>query len=375
MSLRSVVADSALSELLSRNPVDFNESELSDLIRGRRVMVTGAGGSIGSEICRLSASLNAAHISLLESSELALFNIHTELFRDYPDASVSDVLADIRDVSRIDQVFEREQPDIVFHAAALKHVYLVEHNPTEGVLTNVIGTRNIIRACQAHGVAQMVQISTDKAVNPNNVMGATKYMAESLVCAESEVAGTQFCAVRFGNVLGSTGSVVEVFRKQISAGGPVTLTHPEAERYFMTIHEAVQLVMLAALTSAKRGPAPARLFVLELGEPVKIRHLAEKMIRMAGLVPGQDMAIEVTGLRDGERLQEALIATDELRVPFTQGVMELRKRNPTRGITRFDIDMLEAIARQGDADHLRTVLFDMIERHLAANAVKDSAMV
>ncbi len=303
----------AIEDLLGRTQTPLDRAAMHRLIEGRRVLVTGAGGSIGAELVRQIAAFRPAHMSLLDSSEYLLYTVGLDLGEAHPGLSYSLVLGDVRDRARLDEVMAAEAPELVFHAAALKHVPMVEANPVEGVLTNVVGTRNTAEACRKAGVAAMVLISTDKAINPSSVMGATKRLAESY-CQALEIAGrrdgasgTRFVTVRFGNVLGSTGSVVPLFNRQLAAGGPLTVTHPEMTRYFMTVREAVELVLQA---SALGLEAPAdeagKIYVLDMGEPVKIMDLAGQIIRLAGLRPGKDIEIEVTGLRPGEKLREEL---------------------------------------------------------------------
>ena len=303
----------AIEDLLGRTQTPLDRGMMRRLIEGRRVLVTGAGGSIGAELVRQAASFGPAQMTLLDNSEYLLYEIGLELGEVHPGLPYSLVLGDVRDRARLDEVMAAEAPELVFHAAALKHVPMVEANPVEGVLTNVVGTRNTADACREAGVATMVLISTDKAINPSSVMGATKRLAECY-CQALEIAGcregtgaTRFVTVRFGNVLGSTGSVVPLFHRQLAAGGPLTVTHPEMTRYFMTVREAVELVLQA---SALGVEAPAdgagRIYVLDMGEPVKIMDLARQIIRLAGLRPEKDIEIVVTGLRPGEKLREEL---------------------------------------------------------------------
>jgi O-antigen biosynthesis protein WbqV len=256
----------SVEELLAREPIELDRAAVRALIQGRRVLITGAGGSIGAELCRQVAAFEAAHITMCDFSETSLFEIDRELGETCPGLSRKAALVDVRNAARVAACFNREKPDLVFHAAALKHVSMVEHHPCEGVLTNVIGTWNVAEAARACGAAQMVLISTDKAVDPSNVMGATKRLAESVIQAQQNGSGTRFSAVRFGNVLGSAGSVVPIFKSQIDRGGPVTVTHEDMARFFMTIPEAAQLVLHATATCAEGAEAAhARLFLLEMG--------------------------------------------------------------------------------------------------------------
>lgn len=316
-----------VEDLLGRPQNALDRPAIEAMVKGQRVLVTGAGGTIGSELTRQLAALGPARLSLLDSSEYHLYEIDQELGIDFPDVDRSTILGDVRDPGRVNSAFEREQPEIVFHAAALKHVPMVEANPLEGIMTNVMGSRVVADACRAAGVRCMVQISTDKAVNPTNVMGATKRLAEAYIQAmdgagrnsgtvgsSHDHAGgeTRFVAVRFGNVLGSTGSVVPLFQKQLQRGGPLTVTHPDMKRYFMTVREAVELVLQAATTALRdANQTRGKIFVLDMGEPVKILDLANRMIQLAGLEPSKDIAIEFTQLRPGEKLFEELLHDQE----------------------------------------------------------------
>lgn len=276
-------------------------------IEGRRVLVTGAGGSIGSEIARQVLAAGASRLIAVERGELALFEISRELAASPGAANVVRYIADAGDAGRMGRILAEERPEVVFHAAAYKHVPLMEENPCEAILNNVSGTVSLGRACMVAGVGTFVLLSSDKAVKPSSVMGATKRLCE-LALLSMESKSTRFTAVRFGNVLGSTGSVVSIFRDQILRGGPVTVTHPGMERYFMTIPEAASLTLVAA---AMAGENPGRAFVLDMGEPVSIVNLAEDMIRLAGKVPGRDVQIVFTGVRPGEKLGEILAAENE----------------------------------------------------------------
>jgi FlaA1/EpsC-like NDP-sugar epimerase len=309
----------AVEDLLGRPQTKLDRDAMRKLIKGRDILVTGAGGSIGSELVRQISDLSPASMTLFENSEYNLYQIDQELSGRHPNIERFAVLGDVRDGERVKQVMISQKPTLVFHAAALKHVPLVEQNPVEGVLTNVIGSRNVADACVAHGVKAMVLISTDKAVNPPNIMGATKRLAESYCQAldinTAKTDGTRFVTVRFGNVLGSTGSVVPLFQKQLEAGGPLTITHPEVTRFFMTIREAVELVLQASALGTASERNAGRIHVLEMGAPVKIMELAEQMIRLAGLQPDEDVEIQVTGLRPGEKLHEELLHEDESLLP------------------------------------------------------------
>jgi O-antigen biosynthesis protein WbqV len=343
----------AVEDLLGRPQTVLDRGAMHALIEGRRVLVTGAGGSIGSELVRQIAECGPAAISLVEASEFALYTIDRELAERHPALARRALIADVRDRLRIDQVMAEERPELVFHAAALKHVPMVEANPLEGCLTNAVGTRIVADACLAHGVALMVLISTDKAVNPTNVMGAAKRMAETYCQAldhQTEEGRTRFVTVRFGNVLGSTGSVVPLFQRQLAAGGPITVTDPEMTRYFMTIREAVELVLqTSALGFAHPKRYQGRIFVLDMGEPVKIIHLARQMIRLAGRRPDQDVKIVFTGLRPGEKLFEEIFHGAEAPVPTERdGILVATVRAADYAPVVALLDELEAACRRLD---------------------------
>lgn len=304
----------AVEDLLGRPQVPLDRDAICDMIKGRRVLITGAGGTIGSELARQIIAQSPAAIGLLDISEYLLYEIDAEISTLGPLTERMTILGDVKDRDRVESAFVEFLPDIVFHAAALKHVPMVEANPMEGVLTNVVGTRVVSDACRAASVGCMVQISTDKAVNPTNLMGATKRLAEAYIQAQDmseNGSGTRFVAVRFGNVLGSTGSVVPLFQRQLAQGGPVTVTHPEMTRYFMTVKEAVELVLQSATAALADDQTKGKIFVLDMGDPVRIVDLARQMIRMAGLRPDEDIRIEFVGLRPGEKLFEELLHSDE----------------------------------------------------------------
>ena len=299
-----------LDDLLGRDPVRLDKAGLQELLTGKTVMVTGAGGSIGSELCRQIAHFLPAQLVLFEQSEFALYTLEQELEQTFPELKFVCIVGDVRDAARVAEVLQSYRPASVFHAAAYKHVPMMERNNTwQAIRNNVLGTWTVARAAQQHGVAKFVLISTDKAVNPTNVMGASKRLAE-LVCQALQPSGaTRFVMVRFGNVLGSTGSVIPKFRAQIAQGGPITVTHPDITRYFMSIPEAAQLVLQAGLMG--QG---GEIFVLDMGEPVKIVDLAKELIRLSGLTD-DDIKIEFSGLRPGEKLYEELLADDEHTLP------------------------------------------------------------
>ena len=345
----------AIEDLLGRPQTVLDRRAVASLIEGRRVLVTGAGGSIGGELVRQIADLRPAWLSLLDNSEFALYAINLELGERAPALGRTPILADVRSRARLEQVFAYEKPDLVFHAAALKHVPMLEAHPAEGALTNAVGTRHVAELARQHGARAMVTISTDKAVNPASAMGATKRLAESFCQAldlASPADSTRFVTVRFGNVLGSTGSVVPLFQRQLEAGGPLTVTHPEIKRYFMTIREAVELVLQASALGARAGAvAGGRILVLDMGAPVRIADLARRMIRLAGLRPDRDVKIAITGLRPGEKLDEELFHAAEAheRTPLP-GVMLASPRTADLALIARALDELEALARAG-RDH------------------------
>jgi O-antigen biosynthesis protein WbqV len=340
------------------------------LVAGRRVLVTGAGGSIGSELARQIAASGCAQLTLLDAAEANLFHIDREIGEAWPTLPRRDVLCDVRDAARLDLVFAAEKPEMVFHAAALKHVTLVENHPCEGVRTNVLGSRNVAAAAKACGATHLALISTDKAVAPASVMGATKRVAEAVVRQVGSGQKTRVSVVRFGNVLGSAGSVVPIFQHQIARGGPVTLTDAEVERYFMTIPEAVQLVLRAVALSAGDMEPPTGVLTLEMGEPVKILDLARRMIELQGLVPDRDIEIKITGLRPGEKLTEALVDVNEITRPKAEGVTEATPLAPLPPIPPEALAALETAALAGDEFAVRTQLFALVEGLRAVAPVK-----
>lgn len=302
-----------LEDLLERPEFKRSVADVARLIRGKVVLATGAGGSIGSELCRQIVTFSPQRLVITDHSEFHLYKLDKELREKYPDIDIATRIVDVRDRSRVSDAFTQYRPEVVFHAAALKHVPLMEANPLEAVKTNILGTKNVADAALQSKSAIFVMISTDKAVNPTNIMGATKRAAE-VYCQSLDVTSfdTRFKTVRFGNVLGSNGSVVPRFQEQIAAGGPVTVTHPEIVRYFMTIPEAVSLVLKASGHAMVRQHERGKIMVLEMGKPVRIADLAKRMILLAGYVPGVDIEIEYTGLRPGEKLYEELFDIDEV---------------------------------------------------------------
>jgi FlaA1/EpsC-like NDP-sugar epimerase len=353
-----------IQDLLRREPIQTDFESVRSLATGEVVLVTGAGGSIGSELCRQLARLSPGRIVVLGHGENSIFDIYHELIETFPGINVAPVIADTRDRERMRHIFDTHRPFAVFHAAAHKHVPLMEENVVEAVTNNILGTKNVVELAAEFGTEHLVLISTDKAVRPTNVMGATKRVAEEIVQSLAELEGRNFVAVRFGNVLGSRGSVIPTFLRQIRKGGPVTITHPEMRRYFMTIPEAVQLVLQAGALG--RG---GEVFVLDMGEPVKILDLATDLIRLSGLEVGTDIEIRFTGTRPGEKLYEELFFSSENAIP-TPHPKVLRARNGAlpNGLATL-VDRLIASAQRGDAeDELRAQLQRLVPDFLASGA-------
>lgn len=358
---RRTIEPIAIEDLLGRPQAVLDREGMRSLIAGRRVLVTGAGGTIGSELTRQIAASGPERLTLLDAGEFALYTIDREMAERFPALSRNALVGDVRDRRRIEEVLASEQPELVFHAAALKHVPIVEANPAEGVLTNVLGTRNVAEACVSAGVKVMVMISTDKAVNPANVMGATKRLAES-VCQSLDLTspGIRFVTVRFGNVLGSTGSVVPLFQRQLAAGGPLTVTHPDITRFFMTVREAVELVLQSSVL-AEAGEDRGKLFVLDMGEPVKIADLARQMIRLAGFQPEKDIKIDYVGLRPGEKLYEELFYQNETLVPTKVGGIQLAApRTVDYAELSGKLDALAEMARARQIGPMLELLQDLV---------------
>jgi len=302
----STMRDVDVEDLLGRDPIKTDLVGIAEYVQNKVVLVTGAGGSIGSELCRQIAPFSPSKLLLLGHGENSIYNIEMELRRTFPHLHIEPIIADIQDRKRMDNVFAQHRPHVVFHAAAHKHVPLMEKNPSEAVKNNVFGTQNVADCADKYGTERFVLISSDKAVNPTSIMGATKRIAEMYVQSLNAQSKTKFASVRFGNVLGSRGSVIPLFKKQIASGGPVTVTHPDMVRYFMTIPEAVQLVIQAGALS-KGG----EIFILDMGEPVRILKLAEDLIRLSGYEPYVDIDIQFTGIREGEKLYEELLTAEE----------------------------------------------------------------
>ena len=360
----------AIEDLLGRPQAVLDRDQMRAMIVGKRVLVTGAGGTIGGELARQIADYGPAQITLLDHSEYALYSIDLEIFERQPNLRRRAILADVRDRARIMAVIDEDKPELVFHAAALKHVPVVETHPVEGVLTNVVGTRNVAEACKATGVSAMVLISTDKAVNPSSVMGATKRLAECCCQLLNAQCATHYVTVRFGNVLGSTGSVVPLFQRQLAAGGPLTVTHPQVTRYFMTVREAVELVLEASVLGQESVGQGERIYVLDMGEPVRIADLARQMIRLAGLRPEADIKITFTGLRPGEKLNEELFHTAEALAPTRySGIQLAAPRTIDAATLARGLDDLEAAARSRDTAATLALIAHLVPEYSGARPV------
>ena len=341
-----------IEDLLRREPIRIDRTQVEGLLRSQRVLVTGGGGSIGSELCRQIAVCQPAELMVLGHGEHSVYRIVGELRSQFAGLAIRPIIADIRDSARLEQVFARLRPQLVFHAAAHKHVPLMEENAEDAITNNVLGTRNLVEMASLNGTTHLVSISTDKAVNPSSVMGATKRLAELLIEEAAHRTGRCFVSVRFGNVLGSRDSIVPLFREQIGRGGPVTVTHPEVKRYFMTIPEAVQLVLQAAALG--HG---GETFVLDMGEPLKILDLACDMISLSGLRPGVDIDIDFVGLRPGEKLFEELVCDDEHAERSLHEMLLVCRNGAARSDEDYQklhahVDELVRAARNGDREHL-----------------------
>ena len=359
----------SVEDLLLRPSVRIDYRRLEHLVAGKAIVVTGGGGSIGSEICDRVATFGAGRLLVLENSEPALHAVLEQLRADHADADIGGRIADVRDRARIMRLIAEFKPDLVFHAAALKHVPLLEHDWDEGIKTNVYGSVNVADAAVAAGAAAMVMISTDKAIEPVSILGATKRLAEMYCDAldkaitHQEASGTvtRLISVRFGNVLASNGSVVPKFKAQIEAGGPVTVTHPDMVRYFMTIREACDLVVTAATHALGANGRDASVYVLNMGQPVKIVDLAERIIRLSGLEPGKDIKIEFTGIRPGERLHEILFAQQEATAEIgIAGIVAAKPVQPSLDAMRTWLTRLEQALAQGERGAIYDLLRDAV---------------
>lgn len=354
--------DISVEDLLRRPPVQTDLSDIGGYLTGKRVLVTGAGGSIGSELCRQIANFGPSQLILLGHGENSIHNIHQELIRRVPEIAdrIKMVIASVTDVVRIEQTFKKFSPQIVFHAAAHKHVPIMEDNLPEAIQNNIFGTHCVAQACGRHGIERMVLISTDKAVYPSSVMGATKWFCEEVVCGQAEIyPTTTYVSVRFGNVLGSRGSVVPIFKAQIRRGGPVTVTHPDMTRYFMTIPEAVQLVLQTGAIGEN-----GQLYLLDMGEPVKIVDLARDMITLCGLIPEVDIPIMFTGLRPGEKLHEQLVMDPARLNPAKRSGMSVIERTPafTAHELAMTLQQFSLQTKQGNQEELAAYFWSLVPK-------------
>ena len=353
-----IIRDVSYSDLLGRQEVKLNMNSIENILKGKRVLITGSGGSIGSELCRQIIELRPKKLLLVEQNEFALYNIHQELERKKTEVHIIPLLASVRERDRVDKITSTWQPDTLYHAAAYKHVPIQELHPWNAVETNIGGTLNILKLSDSYSVQKFVLVSTDKAVNPANVMGATKRAAEKLIQSFNVVSKTKMMAVRFGNVLGSSGSAIPTFQRQINQGGPITITHPEMTRYFMSIREASQLILQCG-AFGKDG----EVFLLEMGSPIKITQMAKDLIRLSGLEPEIDIPIVYTGLRPGEKLYEELQMYDEKRIKTNHKKIMILKQDETF----LDLDYilqavksLMAASKELDSDKIQAILKQML---------------
>lgn len=366
-SLRNI----EIEDLLMRQEIKISMKEIVENFQGKTVMVTGAAGSIGSELCRQLAGFGIKELVMYDNSETPMHNLRLEFDERFPDVKYIPIIGDVRQPQRLDYAFKKYRPQVVFHAAAYKHVPLMEENPCEAVLVNVFGSRNVADKCIEYDVEKMVMVSTDKAVNPTNIMGCTKRLAEiyvqslGLAIEQGKKEGrTQFVTTRFGNVLGSNGSVIPRFRDQIAKGGPVTVTHPEITRFFMTIPEACRLVMEAATMSTGN-----QIFVFDMGESVKIDDLARRMIRLAGFVPDQDIKIEYSGLRPGEKLYEEVLSNNENTLPTNHQRIRIAKvREYDYQSAQKAADELERLSRQVEINDMVRLMKQVVPEFISKNS-------
>jgi FlaA1/EpsC-like NDP-sugar epimerase len=369
---KNKIREVRIEDLLGREEINISMDRIKENLYDKRVLVTGAAGSIGSELCRQLSSMGIRQLIMFDSAETPTHTLRLEIEKKFPELNFIPMIGDVRIVDRLDVAFRTYRPDVVFHAAAYKHVPLMEENPCEAISVNVIGTRNVVNKCIEYNVEKMVMISTDKAVNPTNIMGCSKRLAEiyvqslSSAISRGEIKGkTRFITTRFGNVLGSNGSVIPLFREQIASGGPVTVTHPDIIRFFMTIPEACRLVMEAATISDGN-----QIMVFDMGKPVKIADLASKMIRLAGFVPGKDIKIEYTGLRPGEKLYEEVLSDVEDTLPTSHDRIRIA------AVREYDyskaykvISRLESLAVNYEIDDMVRLMKETVPEFKSNNSV------
>ena len=362
------IRDVEIEDLLGRDPVELDMSGISSYLTNKVVLVTGGGGSIGSELCRQILKFSPSHLIVLDIYENNAYDIENELLKNYPDnQKITALIASVRDKENINQIFDKYNPQVVFHAAAHKHVPLMETAPREAILNNCYGTLHVAQAAHDFKAERFVLISTDKAVNPTNVMGASKRICEMIVQSISKLSKTKYTAVRFGNVLGSNGSVVPLFKKQIEAGGPVTVTHREVIRYFMTIPEAAQLVLQSG-AYAKGG----EIFVLDMGEPVRIYDLAEDLIRLSGFIPNEDIDIEISGLRPGEKLFEELLMEEEGLTTTTNKKIHIGKPDSIEfKMLVNSLNYLKTVIKDCDDHALRVAIRNLVPTYCMDNHIND----
>jgi FlaA1/EpsC-like NDP-sugar epimerase len=351
--------DVKIEDLLGREPVSLDWRAITDATRGKTILVTGGGGSIGAELCRQIARLKPGKLIILERSEFNLYNIDLELRRDIPDLSLVSLLGDTNDIVQVENILRNYAPTVIYHAAAYKHVPILEDQTRAAVTNNILGTRVVADLADKYGCESFVMVSTDKAVNPANVMGASKRVAEMYCQGLNARSKTRFITVRFGNVLGSSGSVIPLFQQQIAQGGPITVTHPDISRYFMTIPESCQLILQAGVIG--RG---GEIFVLDMGEPVKITYLAEQLIRLSGKTPGEDIEIVYTGLRPGEKLYEELFHdAEKLAETSHPKILLAQCRQMDKELLEKTFDAMQRACSQGDESVLRGMLIELVPEH------------